>query len=283
MRAFLDLVSWLLIIPAAATACSVDKVSFVYDEPLQEDCATPGDEDGNGLPDCADAACASLPSCQPAACTVERCDGVDNDCNGAVDDHEAVGTASACAAASCLAIKNSNPAAADGAWWVAPAGGEPFQAYCDMQGGGWTLVMNQVPGTDLPDEQVTVNPAGLGSLDQSYRLGNPEITAIRPTVAWKLADALNSVFFAPACVVDWSINYLDRPASPCTIGYTTEQLSTAYNGGYINVATRGLGINNSARFCSMRAYNTVTLGSFVAGPAATCLYTRAEIVRLWYR
>lgn len=73
------------------------------------------------------------------------------------------------------------------------------------------------------------------------------------------------------------------PASPCTVGYTTETRATPYNGGFINVATRGIGINNSARFCSIRAYNTLGPGGFEPGPAASCLYTRTETVQLWFR
>ena len=47
-----------------------------------EDCATPGDEDGNGLADCADPACAAEPDCQEAG----NCgDNVDNDQDGATD------------------------------------------------------------------------------------------------------------------------------------------------------------------------------------------------------
>src|SRR6185295_7466039 len=35
-----------------------------------ESCSSPGDEDGNGLADCADPACAAVPACQPP---VELC------------------------------------------------------------------------------------------------------------------------------------------------------------------------------------------------------------------
>ncbi|MEE2883529.1 MAG: hypothetical protein VYD70_07355, partial [Planctomycetota bacterium] len=47
-----------------------------------EDCATPGDEDGNGLADCADPACAAEPQCIEAG----NCgDNVDNDQDGDTD------------------------------------------------------------------------------------------------------------------------------------------------------------------------------------------------------
>ena len=262
-------------------ACSTDATRFREEEPV-EDCAVAGDEDGNDLSDCADPTCADVPACAAARCTPEVCDGLDNDCNGTADDNEALGTASSCAAASCLALLSANPAAINGPQWIA-FGDNRLRVHCDMTGGGWTLVMNQVPGADLPDDQQTVNLNGLGTLDQSYRLGGTSITSIRPTSAWKLTDEDNSAYFSRDCVVDWSINDLDRAASPCTIGYPTEQLLTPYNGGHINVSTRGIGINNSSRFCSIRAYNTQTPTSFEPGPASTCRYTRDRIVRLWYR
>jgi len=47
---------------AALAACSVTTVTFSPGPP--EDCSTPGDEDGNGLADCADPACAAAPACR---------------------------------------------------------------------------------------------------------------------------------------------------------------------------------------------------------------------------
>jgi cysteine-rich repeat protein len=53
----------------ALAACSFDAVNFSLspapgDGPLAENCDTPGDEDGNGLADCSDPACAGAPACQ---------------------------------------------------------------------------------------------------------------------------------------------------------------------------------------------------------------------------
>lgn len=247
----------------ATAACSLERVTFLDLDPPVEDCSVPGDEDGNGLADCADPGCAGTDACRAPAC--------------------AIGADPACAAPTCADLLAQRPDATSGAYWIALPGAVPAQVYCDMAGGGWTLVMNQVPGADLPDDQATVGLASFGTLDHSYRLGGAAISGVRPPVAWKLTDDLNSVFFSPACTVDWSMDYLDKPASPCTVGYTTETLAMPYNGGFVNVTTRGIGINNSARFCSIRAYNTLGHGGFQAGPAASCLYTRTETVRLWFR
>ncbi|HWU86176.1 MAG TPA: hypothetical protein VN253_02830 [Kofleriaceae bacterium] len=46
-------------------ACSVDAVTFTpLGGPPAEDCTAPGDEDGNGLADCSDPACAGASACQ---------------------------------------------------------------------------------------------------------------------------------------------------------------------------------------------------------------------------
>lgn len=263
-------------------SCSVDHVVFSA-EPKQERCAQPGDEDGNGLADCADSACAAEPACMAPRCTAEVCDGMDNDCDGVVDNKQAVGSQPDCAATSCADVMTRNPAQADGPWWISAQGARPYRAYCDMTGGGWTLVMNQVPAAPLPDSTATVNEAAMGTLDQSYRFGGAAMARVRPAVAWKLNDAQTSVYFAPECAVDWNVNYLGQPASPCTLGYTTEQRTTPVNGGFINVSTRGIGINNSAQICSIRAYNVRSDGNVETGPATSCQYRTDQRVQLWFR
>jgi len=60
MRTYLQLI----VLCAAATlaACSIKNENFT---PLREECEVPGDEDGNGVADCGDPACASAVVCQP--------------------------------------------------------------------------------------------------------------------------------------------------------------------------------------------------------------------------
>lgn len=267
---------------AGVAGCSVENVVFSAEE-RQEDCATPGDEDGNGAADCADVRCAAVPFCITPGCTAEVCDGKDNDCDGIIDNKQAVGSQSDCAATSCADVMTRNPASADGLWWISAVGARAYRAYCDMTGGGWTLVMNQVPAAPLPDSPATVNEAGMGTLDQSYRFGGAAMARIRPAVAWKMNDAQTSVYFAPSCVVDWNVNYLGQPSSPCTIAYTTVQLTTPVNGGFVNVATRGIGINNASQVCSIRAYNVQNESPIAAGVATSCNYRPDQRVQLWFR
>ncbi len=72
MRRLLELGS--LTILAALVACSVDAVTFTQGEPRSEDCGAAGDEDGNGLADCADPVCAGAPACA-AGCGNGRLEG----------------------------------------------------------------------------------------------------------------------------------------------------------------------------------------------------------------
>jgi len=195
-----------------------------------------------------------------------------------------------CAARSCAALRGADARAVDGAYLLDLDGPGPLAArsfYCDMTGGGWTLVENQVPSEPLPDETATVNPTAFGRLDASWRLGVPDILAVRPAAAWKLTDASTAVYFRPACVVDWRINYTDVPtASDCTTGYTTEALTSAVNGGWIYCSARGIGVNNSARSCSMRGSEggPAAQGAGPHGRAYSCNYSSTtERVSLWFR
>ncbi|MSP59468.1 MAG: hypothetical protein EXR72_03840 [Myxococcales bacterium] len=207
-------------------------------------------------------ACAVLNDCQaPALCKAMMCQ----------------------AASTCLELKAQRPATPDGSY--ALVGGA---AYCDMtgDGGGWNLVMNQVPGQLLPDSTADVNAASFGTLNQSWRIGSATIKKIAPTVAWKLTDAGNKVYLKPACVVDWTVDYLAVMApNVCTTGYKATDFSSVVNGGWVYTGAHGIGINNSGQNCSIRAYNSKDPNpqGVPAGGAASCNYTTIERVSLWYK
>jgi Fibrinogen beta and gamma chains, C-terminal globular domain len=142
----------------ALVACSVAPVTFTSS--LAEDCAIVGDEDGNGLLDCSDLACADAASCQPACtdgqrngretdvdcggtcapCALGRACGVDRDCagGGLCDPQQCR------AARSCAEILAHFAGSRDGVYRIVPAGvSSPAEVVCDMtrDGGGWTLLL----------------------------------------------------------------------------------------------------------------------------------------------
>jgi hypothetical protein len=195
----------------------------------------------------------------------------------------------------CAALLEADPSVGDGKYMLDLDGDGPGKArsyYCDMSGGGWTLIANQAASQALPDERTTVNESDFGSLSANYRLGLPEVAAIEPTVAWKLTDAANEVFFRPSCVVDWDNNFTnDTEPTDCTTGYTSTDFSSTVNPGWVRVSARGIGVNNSGSICSIRIFEahfrtdgTEESSARPAGEAAPCdYYDKKQRVSLWFK
>ncbi len=75
----------------------------------------------------------------------EVCDGVDNNCDGAVDEGQ-LGTGAACAADSCLAIYTDDNTSVDGNYFINPSGTSIIQVACNMTNGGETLCASLTKG-----------------------------------------------------------------------------------------------------------------------------------------
>jgi Fibrinogen beta and gamma chains, C-terminal globular domain len=148
---------WSAALALLCASCVVEQVTFSSAVPT-EDCGIAGDEDGNGLAECADSTCADAPSCARASCADGRKDGSESDvdCGGACPSC-ALGrqcardldctTAGVCdprlcrAVRSCAEVLRRVPGASDGVYLIAPEGS--FPVLCDMarDGGGWTLLL----------------------------------------------------------------------------------------------------------------------------------------------
>ncbi len=284
---------------ATANGCETDtRTSATHCGACSNRCALPGATAG----------------CVGGACSVASCDAGRADCNGDASDGCEATTASdpmncgacgtvcpevggarrcfagRCAARSCAAILAAVPGATSGPYLLDLDGDGPIgaRAYaCDMRDGGWTVVANQVPTELLDDSTATLGAAVFGDVAHSWRLGNPDIALVRPTLAWRLSDELNNVYVVPSCVVDWTRNYLDvMSASECTIGYTTTALNVVVNGRWTYCSARGIGINNNGASCSIRMSEGGFgrgVGAMANGRAYTCDYNTSRRVSLAFR
>ncbi len=123
----------------------------------------------------------------------EACDGIDNDCDSAVDE-------GACPALSCLDLHNQAPELASGTYLIdpdGPGGIAPLSVYCDMvtSGGGWTTAFD-----DTGTWQVTQSiPAGVKAVKASELL---IYTAAGGPVVQAFAAGLTSL--AAAFAKPWS-------------------------------------------------------------------------------
>ena len=126
---------------------------------------------------CADGApqvCDPLEGAEP-----ESCDGLDNDCDGKVDN--------GCPGEDCQELLAGDPTLASGTYAIdpdGPGGAEPFDVFCDMStdGGGWTTAFDDTDGGQvfqaIPDGVLSLTASELllysangGPVQQSFAAG----------------------------------------------------------------------------------------------------------------
>ena len=107
-----------------------------------------------------------------------------------------LGSSAENAAPSCRHILEADAATGDGVYWLDPAGGDPFPAYCDMtrDDGGWTLY---AIGADLPagsERDEVTEP--WGPMPQVLRQGRAEALVTVSTGLFRISDpAVERGFF----------------------------------------------------------------------------------------
>jgi hypothetical protein len=83
--------------------------------------------------------------------STEVCDGIDNNCDGDIDEGVVSGSEPLCMAESCSSILSENPTAEDGVYYIESETGSSLEAYCEMDflGGGWLPVFNYVHSSSV--------------------------------------------------------------------------------------------------------------------------------------
>ena len=165
----------------------------------------------------------------------EICDGVDNDCNGTVDDEaETLGTGVDCPADSCLDVLGVAPSSADGAYWIDLDGaGDVAEAWCemDLDGGGWLAVFNYMdPGTSTTTDAANFHAAIIVNDDMLDAIQPDETSAAIETANVDLS-AYNEVLYG------WAASDTDDVTRYATYTDAGGLVGECYVDGYCGAGT----------------------------------------------
>jgi hypothetical protein len=194
---------------------------------------------------------------------------------------------------SCAQILAANSASASGPYTLT-LNGASVPTYCDMatDGGGWTLVGNQVPtAVGWADTTADINPSSFGSLASSWRYGNGNIQTFTPSVGWRIAVDSGSLnltekdYFKPSCVINWTTTYnastlTNTMPLACQQAYSSTAFASMLSSYVLNNASVGIGQNNNGGYCSARFAATSSL-QFNA--AYSCNSSTAGHLELWVK
>lgn len=172
-------------------------------------------------------------------------------------------------------------------------GGTTYATRCDMStdGGGWTLLGNQVAGSLFPGNTTADVGSPNGSVATSWRFGNAKVQALQAKQVYRLTSVnpgtsarIDNVYFSGSCVINytdtWSQtgNTNTMPAA-CRTPYTTTAMSATYVNSGAVVSAAGIGTNNAGSYCSMRFGSAVSSGN--NGGAYDCTMGQSNTVQLW--
>lgn len=167
----------------------------------------------------------------------------------------------------CAQVRLDFPQAADGTYWIDPDGsGSPFQAYCDMANGGWTLVARMT----VASNQAHYNTGSVGlslatdpvALDHptTQKFSDTRINLIRTNSpytgstgyrmsCWEGTANVQTMYCSRSCTFHAQNSVNTSECSRCT---------NTFNGTLIqltpNTGTRGLGHHHDATYAWTMAW-----------------------------
>ncbi|MED5528103.1 MAG: fibrinogen-like YCDxxxxGGGW domain-containing protein, partial [Actinomycetota bacterium] len=182
----------------------------------------------------------------------------DADCDGTVtaedcyDDDPAVGVE--CPLVSCKDLHDDDDTLANGLYELSVPGFDPFEAYCDMDGGGWTLVYlawvdagsssgEMIAGTgDLGDVAPTPDETGHWKLhdDKINALRSGGVTNDIRVRAFAGSSLVGDSWHPSSCSVTWATATTDADclestrSGPSATDYTTSGHAGALTRWYVD-------------------------------------------------
>lgn len=188
----------------------------------------------------------------------------------------------------CFSILQDNRNSKNGVYTISPSN-IPFNAYCDMENGGWSLVASQVEVELLDKNIYSINEHNFGHLDKSFRLGNEIINSIRPYFSWKITDNSNSVYFNPNCIINWNNSLDNKNSEFCNTGFKDELFNEKISDSTISNYSNGIGMSNEGKFCSIRMYLSRDIFDrnnkkvITKGTAFNCEGNTKGSIKLWFK
>lgn len=177
----------------------------------------------------------------------------------------ALGRSSANPGRSCLHLKQESPLLTDGTYWLDPDGNGGFEAYCDMTGGGWTLVARfTVASAQAHYTRAAVGLVGTQGLDPdsatAQKYTDDRINALRVNspytgttafkmVCWEGESYVQDMHCSSACSFNATASIGANACALCSDTFQGSLVQLSPNTG-----TRGMGHHHDATYSWTMAY-----------------------------